>query len=175
MAVEKKTDNKDRRKGRKVLLTEDVKKKNHIESEHRRRDLIKEKHNKLISMVPKLNINHPIYTSSIERLRNLCSPEGSLKPSNDEDEHTTYEQDSFNTDLEFVFQNASRNNNPEKQIEILQQAIHAERSIYKLTGEYLIEENAKNKQLKMFLRFLLDNGHLSEDVKIYNAALKLLG
>lgn len=175
MATQKKVENKDTKKKKKALLTEEVKKKNHIESEHRRRNMMKEQHNRLISLVPKLNINHPIYKPSIERIRNLCSPEGVSEPLNNEEGHNAYDQNIFNPDLEFVFQNSSRNNNPEKQIEILQQAIHAERSIYKLTGEYLIEENTKNTQLKMFLRFLLDNGHLSEDIDKYNEVLKLLG
>mgnify|MGYP004711620141 CR=1 FL=1 len=174
MAAQKTKENNDTKKKKKTLLTEDVKKKNHIESEHRRRNMMKEKHNRLISLVPKLNINHFVYKSSIERIRNICSADGEVQQLNDE-EHKAHDQNNFNPDLEFVFQNSSRNNNPEKQLEILQQAIHAERSIYKLTGEYLIEENTKNTQLKMFLRFLLDNGHLSEDLDKHNEVLKLLG
>ncbi|KAL6935300.1 hypothetical protein ACO0R3_000342 [Hanseniaspora guilliermondii] len=174
MGKESKTYEKEGKKLKKQLLTDEVKKKNHIESEHRRRNMIKEKHNKLISMVPKLDINHPVYKSSIERIRSLCSSDVTLHETNDENENSIYDKTEFNPDLEFVFQNSSKNNDPEKQIELLKQAIHAERSIYKLTGEYLIEENTKNIQLKGFLQYLINNGHLSDDIEKYNAALKFL-
>lgn len=168
------TNEKEKKKSRKQLLTDEDKRKNHIESEHRRRNMIKEKHNKLIAMVPKLDINHPVYKPSIERIRTLCSSEENLLETNDEIENGGHDKAEFNPDLEFVFQNSSKNNDPEKQIEILKQAIHAERSIYKLTGEYLNEETTKNTQLKGFLQYLIDNGHLSDDIEKYNVALKFL-
>lgn len=174
MGKEIKANKKEKKKGKKQLLTDEDKKKNHIESEHRRRNMIKEKHSRLIAMVPKLDINHLVYKPSIERIRNLCSSDENLLETNDDNENGVYDKTEFNPDLEFVFQNSSKNNDPEKQIEILKQAIHAERSIYKLTGEYLTEETTKNKQFKGFLQYLIDNGHLSDDIEKYNIALKFL-
>ena len=40
---------------KKPLLTDNVKKKNHISSEHRRREMIKQKHDSLIKLVPALS------------------------------------------------------------------------------------------------------------------------
>lgn len=128
------------KKSKKVLLSDDVKKINHIKSEHKRRNLMKEKHMKLIEIVPKLNIEHPKYADEVERIKTGVEP--SIKKE-------------FDPDLEFVLSCNNKSNDPSKQLEKLVQAIHSERSIYKLSKEYLLENYAYNAKLKEYISHLI--------------------
>lgn len=139
------------KKTRKVLLTEDVKKINHIKSEHKRRNLMKQKHIELIAIVPKLNLSHPIYADEIQRIKT--------------GEELLVKRE-YDPDLEFVLNTNLKNTDPEKQLEKFEQAIHAERSIYKLSKEYLEEQYELNTKLKEYIKYLISTSQIQENAEL---------
>ncbi|XBW38372.1 hypothetical protein QEN19_003959 [Hanseniaspora menglaensis] len=141
---DKKTEKKQKQKV-KILLTDDIKKMNHIKSEHRRRNLIKERHLKLIKIVPKLDLLHPIYS---EKLQSKSASEEFFNVKSEDDASENISE--------------SQTVPSKKLIAKLEQEVHAERSIYKLSKEYLTEQYSYNSQLKEYIAYLLSNGEITQ-------------